>query len=101
MKKATIVKSPVDKLLKTHQKLIHSENQKVVSHVQRDIKVESIDWSLNTVMLEDCDVPFKFKRKQAYKNLKGSRVNLTYYRTVDNVAGIEMEIMNVVRIKKA
>ncbi len=95
------MKSPVDKLLKTHQKLVHTENQKVVSHVQRDIKIDGVDWSLNTVMIDGYDVPFKFKRKQAYKNLKGSRVNLTYYRTAENVAGIEMEVMNVVRIKKA
>lgn len=93
------MKSPVDKLLKTHQALTHTENQKVVSHVQRDIKIDGVDWSLNTVMLEDIETPFKFKRKQLYKNLKGSRVNLTYYRAIESVAGIEMEVMNVVRIK--
>jgi len=38
--------------LKTHQRLIHSEMQKVVSHVQRDTK----EWVLNTLMIEDCDV---------------------------------------------
>ncbi len=95
------MKSPVDRLLKTHQKLVHTENQKVISHVQRDIKIDGVDWSLNTIMIDGCDVPFKFKRKQAYKNLKGGRVNLTYYRTVENIAGIEMEVMNVVRIKKS
>ncbi len=95
------MKSPVDKLIKTHQKLVHTENQKVISHVQRDIKIDGIDWSLNTIMIEDCDVPFKFKRKQAYKNLKGGRVNLTYYRVMESVAGIDMEMMNVVRIKKS
>ena len=95
------MKSPVDKLLKTHQKLVHTENQKVVSHVQRDIKIDGVDWSLNTVMIDGYDVPFKFKRKQAYKNLKGSRVNLTYYRVMESIAGIEMEVMNVVRIKKS
>lgn len=95
------MKSPVDKLLKTHQKLVHTENQKVMSHVQRDIKVDGVDWSLNTIMIEDCDAPFKFKRKQAYKNLNGSRVNLTYYRVMESVAGIDMEVMNVVRIKKS
>jgi hypothetical protein len=95
------VKSPVDKLLNAHQKLNHLENQKVASHVQRDIKIDGVDWSLNTIMIDGCDAPFKFKRKQAYKNLKGSRVNLTYYRIVESVAGIEMEVMNVVRIKKS
>ncbi len=94
------MKSPFDKLLNTHQKLVHSENQKVVSHVQRDIKIDGVDWSQNTVMIDGCEAPFKFKRKQAYQNLKGSRVNLTYYRAVENIAGIEMEVMNVVRIKK-
>ena len=95
------MKSPVNKLLKTHQKLVHTESQKVISHVQRDIKIDGVDWSLNTIMIDGYDVPFKFKRKQAYKNLKGSRVNLTYYRSMENVAGIEMEVMNVVRIKKS
>ncbi len=95
------MKTPVDKLLKTHQKLVHTESQKVISHVQRDIKIDGVDWSLNTIMIDGYDVPFKFKRKQAYKNLKGSRVNLTYYRSMENVAGIEMEVMNVVRIKKS
>ncbi len=95
------MKSPVDKLLKKHQVLTHSDNQKVLSHVQRDIKVDSVDWVLNTLMIEGCDVPFKFKRKQGYKNVKGKRVNLTYYPGVEIVAGIEMEVMNVVRIKVA
>jgi hypothetical protein len=36
-----------------------------------------------------------------YKNIKGQRVNLTYYPTTESVAGIEMEVMNVVRIKIA
>ena len=87
----------VSKLLKTHQKLVHSEVVKVISHVQRDTK----EWVLNTLMIEGCDVPFKYKRKKMYKNIKGQRVNLTYYPAVDTIAGIEMEIMKVVRIKVA
>ena len=87
----------VSKLLKTHQKLVHSEMVKVISHVQRDTK----EWVLNTLMIEDCDVPFKYKRKKMYKNIKGQRVNLTYYPEVDTVAGIDMETMKVVRIKIA
>ena len=71
--------------------------QKVVSHVQRDTR----EWVINTLMIEGCDVPFKFKRKQAYKNVQGQRVNLTYYQSTETVAGIEMEVMNVVRIKVA
>lgn len=87
--------NPVNKLLKTHQKLTHSEMVKVVSHVQRDTK----EWVLNTLLIDDCDIPFKYKRKKKYKNLEGQRVNLTYYHATENVAGIEMEVMNVVRIK--
>ncbi len=85
----------VSKLIKTHEKLIHSEQLKVVSHVQRDTK----DWILNTLMIEGYDVPFKYKRKKVYKNIQGQRVNLTYYPATESVAGIDMEIMKVVRIK--
>ena len=95
------MKSPVNKLLQKHQSLNHSDNQKVLSHVQRDIKIDGVDWVLNTLMIEGCDAPFKFKRKQGYKNVQGRRVNLTYYRANENVAGIEMEVMKVVRIKIA
>ena len=87
----------VDDLLKNHRKLTHSEHVRVASHVQRDTK----EWVINTVLIEDCDVPFKYKRKKMYKNIKGQRVNLTYYPTTESVAGIEMEVMNVVRIKIA
>lgn len=59
------------------------------------------DWILNTIMIEDCEVPFKYKRKKLYKNLKGQRVNLTYYPGKESVAGMELEIMRVVRIKIA
>jgi len=90
-------KKPVNKLLKTHQGLTHSEKVKVVSHVQRDTK----EWILNTLMIEGCEVPFKYKRKKMYKNVQGQRVNLTYYPAKETVAGIDMEIMKVVRIKIA
>ena len=89
------MKTDADKLLKKHQELTHSEMQKVVSHVQRDTK----EWVINTLMIEGCDVPFRFKRKQPYKNVQGQRVNLTYYPSQETVAGMAMEIMNVVRIK--
>lgn len=91
------MRSDPDKLLKKHSKLIHSEMQKVTSHVQRRVG----DWIINTIMIEDCNVPFRFKRKQAYRNAKGARVNLTYYPDVEIVGGMEMEVMNVVRIKIA
>ena len=89
------MKSNPEKLLKKHDKLTHSDNMKVVSHVQR----ESNDWIINTLMLEGCDTPFKYKRKEHYKSLKGARVNLTYYPDTQSVAGIDVEIMTVVRIK--
>lgn len=91
------MQSDPDKLTKKHKELTQSELVKVVSHVQRD----KDEWILNTVMIEDCEVPFKFKRKQQYKDLKGARVNITYYPSVEVVAGMNFEIMNVVRIKRA
>lgn len=91
------MQTDANKLLKKHQDLTHSEMQKVVSHVQRNTK----EWIINTLMVEGCDVPFKFKRKQPYKNLQGQRVNLTYYPSTETVAGMSLEVMNVVRIKIA
>ncbi|KPJ93946.1 MAG: hypothetical protein AMJ53_06215 [Gammaproteobacteria bacterium SG8_11] len=91
------MKSDPKKLLAKHQKLVHSEMLKVTSHVQRNAG----DWIINTLMIEGCEVPFKFKRQRAYKNLKGARINLTYYPDIEVVAGIEFEVMNVVRIKIA
>lgn len=91
------MKSPVKKLLQKHSQLTHSEMMKVESHVQR----ESGEWVINTIMLEGVSVPFKYKRKKQYKNLQGQRVNITYYPATENVAGIEMDVMNIVRIKIA
>lgn len=91
------MQSDASKLVKKHQDLTHSELVKVISHVQRD----KDDWILNTVMIEGCEVPFKFKRKQQYQDLKGARVNITYYPSIEVVAGLDFEIMNVVRIKRA
>jgi hypothetical protein len=89
------MKTDPDKLIKKHKKLVHSEMMKVTSHVQRN----DGDWIINTLMIEGYDVPFKYKRQKPYKNLKGQRLNLTYYPTVEVIAGLEFEIMNVVRIK--
>ena len=75
--------------------LVHSERKRVMSHVQR----KTPSWIINTVMLEDYSVPFRFKRKKPYKNLKGKFVNLTYYADTESVAGIDMEVMKVVRIR--
>lgn len=85
----------IKRLVDTHRDLVHSENLKVNSHVQR----EEDDWVLNTIMLENVNVPFKYKRKKLYRSLKGQRVNITYYPSSENVAGFDIEIMNVVRIK--
>ncbi len=89
------MKSDPKKLLKKHDKLVHSDMLKVASHVQRD----DGDWIINTLTVEGHDVPFKYKRKKLYKNITGQRVNLTYYPDIEIVAGIEFEVMNVVRIK--
>ena len=90
-----IVKNEVDKLLERHKLLVHSEHKRVVSHAQR----RAGGWIVNTVMLEEYSVPFRFKRKTPYKNLKGMFVNLTYYPNTELVAGINVEVMNVVRIR--
>lgn len=91
------MKSDPDKLLKKHNKLTQSDMMKVSSHVQRDLG----DWVLNTVMIDGYDVPFKYKRTKRYKNLKGQRVNLTYYPDMEVIAGVEFEVMTVVRIRIA
>lgn len=91
------MQSDPKKLVAKNKNLIHSEMMKVVSHVQR----EQGDWILHTVMVEGQDVPFKFKRKDNYQNLKGARVNMTYYPDQESVAGMDFEIMKVVRIKRA
>lgn len=88
-------KSEVDSLLQQHRQLTHSENMKVQSHVQR----EEDDWIVHTIMLQDIDVPFIFKRKKRYKSLVGNRVNLTYYPDNKIVAEMTFETMKVVRIK--
>ncbi len=93
------MKSTPEKLVKKHQELIHSDMMKVTSHVQR--KEKDSDWIINTIMIEDWGVPFRFKRKKQFKNTKGARVNLTYYREIENVGGMEMEVMTVVRIKRS
>ncbi|MDO3384453.1 hypothetical protein QWI17_01230 [Gilvimarinus sp. SDUM040013] len=90
------MKSDPKTLLEKNRELIHSELMKVVSHVQR----EQGEWILHSVMVEGCDVPFKFKRKGNYQSLKGARVNITYYPETEMVAGMNFEIMKVVRIKR-
>jgi len=82
-------------LISKHPNLVHGENQQVTSHIQR----EQDEWFFNTIMLKDIDVAFKYKRKKLYRSLNGQRVNLTYYPDNEIIAGFEMEVMKVVRIK--
>ena len=89
------MKNVVDKLLNRHKLLVHSERKRVASHAQR----KDGSWIINTVMLEGYSVPFRFKRKNSYKNLKGMFVNMTYYPNIETIAGIEVEVMKVVRIR--
>lgn len=89
--------SDIKKLLKKHGQLNQLDNVKVDSHVQRD----KDEWVINTIMLEGYDVPFKYKRNKVYKNLKGARVNLTFYAETESIAGIVIEVMHVVRIRRS
>ncbi|AWL11013.1 hypothetical protein HMF8227_00517 [Saliniradius amylolyticus] len=88
---------PQLKKLLEHPQLTHSENRRVISHVQR----EDGDWYLHTLMLEGVDTPFKFRRKKPYQSLQGARVNLTYYPDTESVAGLDFDIMKVVRLRRA
>jgi len=90
-----MMKKDSDKLVNKHHQLTHTENISVVSHVQR----EEGEWFINTIMLDGVSSPFKYKRKQLYKSLNKQKVNITYYPSVEDVAGFEIEIMNIVRIK--
>ncbi|PHS70340.1 MAG: hypothetical protein COB23_04285 [Methylophaga sp.] len=84
----------IKKLLAENEELIHSTMQKVESHVQR----RTDNWINNTVLIENQQVPFKYKRQKIYKSLKGARVDLIYYPSVEIVANMEFEIMKVVKI---
>lgn len=85
------------KMLARHRELVHSEAVKVTSHRQR----EDGDWIINTILIEGHAVPFRYKRRKAYKSLVGAQVNLTYYPTTEAVAGIVLEVMKVVRVRRA
>lgn len=91
------VKSEVEKLLERNRQLNHLEMAAVVSHVQR----ETDGWVLNTIMLDGYDVPFRYRRKKRYRSLKGARINITYYLQLEQVAGTEVEVMKVVRLKRS
>lgn len=91
------MKSESEKLVQKHRQLTQSDNMKVTSHVQRD----EGEWVRNTIMIENVDVPFMYRRKQQYQSLKGARVNITYYPTTESIAGMEFETMKVVRLKRS
>ncbi len=91
------MRSDPKKLVEKNKNLTHSDSMKVVSHVQR----EQGEWILHSLMVEGCDVPFKFKRKDNYQSLKGARVNMTYYPEQETIAGLVFDVMKVVRIKRA
>ena len=93
------MKSDLDKLLKKNDQLNQLDEVKVLSHVQREI--EDGDWVLNTLLLEGYDVPFRYRRKKKYRSLQGAPVNLTFYPQTEKVAGMEVETMKVVRIRKS
>jgi hypothetical protein len=86
-----------EKLLRKHRQLVHSDGLRVTSHRQR----AAGDWVVNTLMVDGCSVPFRFRRKQACRNISGQYVNLTYYPSVETVGSMEFEIMKVVRIRTA
>ena len=85
------------KILAAHAELTHSEMRAVVSHVQRSID----GWIQNTLMLESCDVPFRYRRRQRYRNLQGARGDLTYSPATETVAGVDIEVMRVVRLRRS
>ena len=83
---------PVPKiLLERHGELIQSEGVTVVSHIQRQVG----EWVVQTLMIKDCDVPF-----QRFKSLLDHKVNLIYYPAKEVVGGFEIEIMQVVRVRR-
>ena len=89
--------SEIKTLLTKHQQLNQLDMAKVTSHVQR----KKDDWVLNTIVLEGYDVPFQYTRRKVYKSLAGGRVNLTFYPVSKLIAGVDFEIMKVVRIRRS
>jgi hypothetical protein len=52
-------------------------------------------------MIDGQDVPFRYMRKNQYKSLTGASVNITYYPTTESAAGVDVEVMKVVRIRRS
>lgn len=86
----------VKKMLANHGQLVYSEGLTVLSHTQR----EKGEWIQHTIMVDNYYTPFKFRRAKKYKSLQGQKVSLVYYPETEMVAGFEIEIMQVVRIKR-
>ena len=84
----------IKKFLTDNEHLVHSQMQKIESHVQR----QKEEWFLNTVLVEGYDVPFKYKRKKRYKSLQGAFVDIIYYPAKENIAGMDFEYMKVIKI---
>ena len=91
------MKSDIDKLLKKNAQLNQLDAVKVTSHLQR----ENGDCYINTLMIEGYLVAFKYNRKKLYRSLEGAAVNLTYYPQTEQIAGIEVEYMKVVRLRRS
>ena len=91
------MKSEVDRILKKHQQLNQLDMARVICHSQR----EAGEWIVHSLILEGYEVPFRYRRKTKYKSLEGARVNLTYYPHTETVAGLDFEVMNVVRIRRS
>lgn len=89
------MKSSAEIISQQHNQLVHCELMQVTSHVQRF----NGECMLNTLMVDGYDCPFKYCRKYKYRNLKGKQVDLTYYPTIEVIAGFEVDIMKVVQIK--
>ncbi|MCL1038062.1 hypothetical protein L2725_20165 [Shewanella corallii] len=91
------MKTDIEKLQEKHPGLVHSVDRTVESHTQR----EQGERFINTLMIKGYDVPFKYHRTKKYKSLEGQVVNLTYYPASETVAGFDMEIMKVVRLRRS
>ncbi len=89
------MKDSAEITLQQDNHLVQCQLMQVNSHVQR-FNGECI---LNTLMVDGYDCPFKYCRQYKYQSLTGKQVDLAYYPTVEVIAGLEVDIMKVVRVK--
>ena len=67
-------KTDTEKLLDKHQKLVQSDNRRVLSHVQRESQERRRRLGATHInLIEGVNVPRHYKRKQQYQSLKGAR----------------------------